>query len=149
MNAISKTSPAEASTVGKSAGLPGDGSLVLLFYDGFERKARPDLLGKLYSNVRGNARFVYRLARGKQVYTGFYVAFELLVRALREAGCDVRINDFNLARKYPDYPIGLAGYPSVLQQVRLPNPIIFGPGDYGFPDEVAPLFDRLNIKKLI
>jgi glycosyltransferase involved in cell wall biosynthesis len=127
----------------------GRGPLVLLFYDGYEVQARPGLLGHAYSEARGKARFAYRWAKGQQVYTGFYVAFRLLVRALREAGCDIRINNFSLAAKYPDYPIGISGYPSVLQKVKLPNPAIFGPGDYGYPDDVAKLTADCNIRRFI
>lgn len=125
------------------------GEPVLLFYDGFEVKARPGLLGGLYSDARGTARTAYRTLKGVQIYTGFYIAFKLLESALRNVGCDVRVNDFRLARKFPHYPIGVAGYPSVLENVRLPNPIIFGPGDYGYPDEVASRTLGLNIRKFI
>jgi glycosyltransferase involved in cell wall biosynthesis len=127
----------------------GRGPVVLLFYDGYEVQALPGFRGKLYSAARGKARFVYRWAKGKQVYTGFYVAFLLLVRALREAGCDVHVNNFRLAEKYPDYPIGISGYPSVLQKVKLANPAIFGPGDYGYPDEVSKFSANCNIRRYI
>ncbi|MFT3731432.1 MAG: glycosyltransferase [Hyphomicrobium sp.] len=137
---------------GKAAGTTVNGpygELVLLFYDGFEIKARPGRWGKLYSNTRSVARTAYRYAKGVQINTGFYTAFQLLERALHRAGCDVRVNDFNLAMQNPRYPIGLAGYPSVLENVRLPNPIIFGPGDYGYPDEVVSRIKGLDIRKLI
>jgi hypothetical protein len=110
------------------------GPLVLLFYDGFERRALQNgLVGTAYSQSRRAARFLYRSALKRQVRTGFYTAFLSLVRCLRQAKCDVRINDFRAAAARPDYPIGLAGYPSVLGKVRLPNPVIFGPGDFGDP----------------
>ena len=109
-------------------------SLVLLFYDGYEKKARAALGPRLFHTVRCAARAVSRRARGLQVDTGFYVALVALVDGLRQLGCEVRLNDFAAARARPDYPIGLAGYPSVLDQVDLPNPVIFGPGDPGYPD---------------
>jgi hypothetical protein len=59
------------------------------------------------------------------------------------------VNDFAAALRRPDYPIGLSGYPSVLSKVKLPNPIVFGPGDYGFPDEAAELAKDPRIIKLI
>jgi hypothetical protein len=129
---------------GKSQALP-----VLLFYDGFEVKSREGYAQKAYYAARGAARSAYRMARGLQVYTGFYVAFRALVRSLRECGADVHINDFATARKNPRYPIGLAGYPSVLDHVDLANPIIFGPGDYGFPDDVARIPAKLDIRRFI
>jgi hypothetical protein len=110
------------------------GPLVLLFYDGFERRAAPGLIGAVQSQARRAARYAYRSARGRQVRTGFYTAFLSLVRCLRQAGCDVRVNDFAAAAARPSYPIGMAGYTSVLERVRLPNPVIFGPGDFGAPE---------------
>lgn len=105
--------------------------LVLLFYDGYELKARPGFAGHVFSIAHSVARYAYRTARRKQVYTGFYAQFLGLKRSLAAIGCDVRINDFALAKSMPDYPIGLAGYPSAIDQVQLPNPAIFGPGDFG------------------
>lgn len=111
--------------------------LVLIFYDGYERKARASLGPRLYHQLRGALRARWRRMRGKQVDTGFYVAFLALVDGLRQLGCDVRINDFAAARVRPRHPIGLAGYPTVLDQVALPNPVIFGPGDPGYPDDAG------------
>ncbi len=108
--------------------------LVLLFYDGYERFAIPGLVGSAYSQARRALRFLDRTSRGRQVRTGFYTAFLSLVQCLRTAGCDVRVNDFAAAAARPNHPIGLAGYPSVLDRVRLPNPVIFGPGDFGSPE---------------
>ena len=110
------------------------GPLILLFYDGYEIKAEPGLLGGLHSQAYRAARFAWRTLRRKQVRTGFYTAFIGLVRCLREAGYDVRVNDFAAAARRPAYPIGLAGYPSAMDKVKLPNPVIFGPGDYGAPE---------------
>jgi hypothetical protein len=116
----------------------GRGPLVLLFYDGFEKQAASGRAGRLRSEVRGRLRAAWRRARGKQVNTGFYTAFLGLVAALRRIGCDVRINDFARARAIPAYPIGIAGYPTVLAKVAsLPNPMLFGPGSPGSPDAAA------------
>lgn len=117
-----------------SAAHGGPAPVVLLFYDGYERKARAALGLRLFHAGRCALRAVVRRARGKQVNTGFYIAFLALADGLRKLGCDVRINNFAAARRWPAYPIGVAGYPSVLEQVDLPNPTIFGPGDPGFPD---------------
>jgi glycosyltransferase involved in cell wall biosynthesis len=110
---------------------------VLLFYDGFELCLRPGLTGYAYSHLRQVSRYIYRSVRRRQVRTGFYTAFRLLVDSLRRYGCVVKINDLALAARHPDYPIGLAGYPSVLQAADVPNPRLFGPGDYGYPDTAA------------
>lgn len=122
---------------------------VLLFYDGYELKARESWTQALYHAVRSRLRFAWGWARGKHNKSGFYVAFVGLVDALRAAGHTVRVNDFRAARKNPTYPIGLAGYPSVLQHVRLPNPTIFGPGDPGYPDAAGKLAKRPNIRRII
>ena len=58
------------------------GPLVLLFYDGFERKAAPGLGGAIYSQARRFARYAWRNLRRKQVRTGFYVCFLSLKRSL-------------------------------------------------------------------
>lgn len=125
------------------------GPLVLLFYDGFERRARDSLAGRAYSEGRRAARYAWRTLRGKQVHTGFYTAFLSLVSCLEKAGCDVRVNDFAAARARPKYPIGVAGYPSVLKAVDLPNPAIFGPGDYGYPDASVKVAQDERYKLLI
>lgn len=107
------------------------GPLVLLFYDGFEWRARSGRWGSAMAQARRFARFAYRTARRRQVRTGFYTAFLALRRALEQQGCDVRVNDFRTAAAMPDYPIGIAGYPSVLDAIQLSNPKVFGPGDFG------------------
>lgn len=125
------------------------GPLVLLFYDGFEWRAREGSLGALRAQARRAARFAYRTIRRKQVYTGFYTAFLALRTALERHGCDVRVNDFAAARGHPHYPIGLAGYPSVLDAVTLPNPVVFGPGDFGHPLEAQKVAADPRMKVLI
>jgi len=125
------------------------GPLVLLFYDGLEVVARPGISGALYSQGRRVARYLYRNLRRAQVWTGFYAAFRLLHLSLLRSGCDVRVNDFALALRHPTYPIGMAGYPSVLDHVSLPNPVIFGPGDYGLPDRARFVAEDPRFRKLI
>jgi len=133
----------------KRAILTRRGPLVLLFYDGFELEARPGVTGALYSQSRRAARYIYRTVHRTQVWTGFYTAFRLLHLSLLQLGCDVRVNSFKLALRHPSYPIGLSGYPSVLSKVTLPNPVIFGPGDYGLPDNAALLAQDPRIRRLI
>ena len=125
------------------------GPLVLLFYDGYELRAAEGLSGFAYAQGRRAARYALRTLRRQQVWTGFYTAFRLLRLALLQAGCDVRVNNFALARRYPTYPIGMAGYPTVLDRVDLPNPVIFGPGDYGLPDAAAAIAAQPKFRKLI
>ena len=87
--------------------------------------------------MRCRAPATVRKVRGKQVNTGFYEAFLALVKGLRRLGCEVRINDFAAAQRDPRYPIGIAGYPTVIRHVPLSNPVIFGPGDPGYPDSAG------------
>lgn len=125
------------------------GPLILLFYDGFELVARPGIPGAVYSQSRRVARYLYRSLRRAQVWTGFYAAFRLLRLSLIQSGCDVRVNNFSLALRHPSYPIGMSGYPSVLGRVSLPNPVIFGPGDYGLPDAALAVARDPRFRKLI
>lgn len=121
---------------------------IALFYDGFERQSNDGLVGQMRSNLRRVARFSYRSLRRKQVHTGFYTAFLGLVASLRANAVKVRINDFSYARAHPHEPIGIAGYPSVVDKVTLTNPIIFGPGDYGSGATAVALASRQNVKVL-
>jgi hypothetical protein len=126
-----------------------NGPVVLMFYNGYELKARENIVERFFHGVRCAARAIYRRSKGKQVSTGFYVAFVALHEGLRQLGCDVRINDFAAARANPAYPIGLAGYPAVLTRVDLPNPVIFGPGDPGFPDTAGAWAQQDKVKFVI
>lgn len=121
--------------------------IVLLFYDGYEWRAREDFVGALRSQARRMARYAYRTLRRKQVHTGFYTAFLSLAQSLRDVGCEVRINDFASARKWPAYPIGLAGYTTAVKAVDLPNPTVFGHGDLGDPNSTieAARSERMGI----
>jgi hypothetical protein len=125
------------------------GPLVLLFYDGYELKARPGLMGAAYSQTRRAARYAYRSLRRRQLRTGFYTAFLSLCRSLRLVGCDVRVNDFGALCRRPHYPIGLCGYPSVVTQVRGENPVIFGHGDLGLPEAAAAIAADERMRILI
>jgi len=122
---------------------------ILLFYDGFELKARESLAARLFHHARCTLRAAVRKLRGQQVNTGFFTAFAALVDGLRKLGCDVRINDFATARRNPKYPIGIAGFPSVFEHVQLPNPVIFGPGDPGFPDDAGAFAAKENTRFII
>lgn len=124
----------QQNSAGAAASSPADWPAdrpVLLFYDGYEEKAIPGPIGRLYSVTRGAARERWRSLRGLQTRTGFYTAFLGLKSSLEAIGHRVRVNDFRAALAHPDQPIGLCGFPSVIDRVRLPNPYVFGPGDYG------------------
>lgn len=125
------------------------GPLVLLFYDGYEWRARPGVIGGAQAQLRRGARFAYRTLRRRQVRTGFYTAFVALRTALERQGCDVRVNDFAKAAAMPDYPIGIAGYPSALKAISLPNPAIFGPGDFGAPKASLDVATQTRMRLLI
>jgi hypothetical protein len=122
---------------------------VLLFYDGYEIKAREPRSAALFHAVRSQVRFAWGRLCGKHNKSGFYVAFMGLRDALVAAGHRVRINDFRAARANPSHPIGIAGYPSVFEHVQLPNPVIFGPGDPGHPDAAGRLAARPTIRRII
>lgn len=126
------------------------GPLVLLFYDGYELRAKPGIMGALSSQTRRILRYTKRNLYREQVRSGFYTWFLALVNSLKLIGCDVRVNNFTAARKRPHYPIGLVGYSSIINKIDLPNPRIFGPGDFGTPPpaSVAVAADP-RFKKLI
>jgi hypothetical protein len=126
----------------------GGKPLVLLFFDGYDLSARPGFFGGLQSKAHYWLRTTKRSLKKQQVHTGFYTAFRALVHSLRVIGCEVRVNDFVTALKHPDYPIGVAGYPSV-NKLGLPNPRIFGPGDFGTPPQSAALAQDPRFVKLI
>lgn len=123
--------------------------IILLFYDGYELKAREEIASRLYHMARCRLRAIVRRLRGKQVNTGFYEAFLAIVNGLGKLGYDVRINDFKSARSNPRYPIGNAGYPEVFEHVQLPNPMIFGPGDPGYPSEAAKIANKSSTHFII
>ncbi len=102
---------------------------VLLFFRDFETDRF--LPGDRY--LKRVVRPLYdRLHRGQKV-TGFQEAFRLLARALERRGCDVRVNDRRFARRHPGHPVGLFGYPHLLEGWDLPNPAVLGPGLYDHP----------------
>lgn len=123
--------------------------VMLLFYDGYELKAREKIGPRLYHKARCRLRAFVRKVRGKQVNTGFYEAFLAIVNGLTKLGYDVHVNDFARARRDQNYPIGIAGYPEVFEHVTLPNPMIFGPGDPGYPDEAAKIAERSSTRFII
>jgi glycosyltransferase involved in cell wall biosynthesis len=106
-----------------------DRKLILLFYKEFEK----DKFIKYDRYIKRVVRPFYDLTHARQKKTGFGVSFELLKRALEKQGWLVRINDYSLARKHPDYPVGLVGFPRVLEGWSLPNPAVLGPSLFDHP----------------
>lgn len=119
---------------------------VPLFYDGFEAKALDRPLGRFYSSCRGTLRYAYRTARKRQPFTGYYTAFRNLQRSLETLGVEVLVNDFGYARRNPEAPIGLSGYPTVFDRVQLPNPGVFGPGFVPPPDQIEETIAKNNLQ---
>jgi hypothetical protein len=103
--------------------------VILLFYREFER----DSFLKYDRYLKRIVRPLYNLTHNRQKKTGFGVSFELLKRALERQGWLVRVNDYALARRYPEYPVGLIGFPSILEGWNLPNPAILGPSLFDHP----------------
>ncbi len=119
--------------------------VVLLFFEDFDR----DRLVRGDRHAIRVARRLVQAARRKQRVTGFGVAFAGLCRALEFAGYTVRIDDYALARANPNYPIGIAGYPHVLDDWRLPNPAILGPGLLDHPSIRPHLMDDPRFARYI
>jgi hypothetical protein len=111
------------------AQLIASNKVILLFYHAFER----DKYVRHDRYLQRLVRPLYNLTHHRQKQTGFDVSFNLLKRALLKAGWIVRVNDRALARKYPNYPVGLVGFPSILDGWELPNPAILGPSLYDHP----------------
>ncbi len=119
-----------------------DDKVVLLFYKDFER----DSFFKHDRYLKRIVRPIYHRLTHKQKVSGFFVSFQRLVTALRSAGYDVRINDYRYARKHPDHPVGIVGYPHILDDWSLPNPALLGPSLYDHPNIVPRLLDDPRYK---
>jgi len=82
-----------------------------------------------------------RLTGRRHRVSGFGRAYLMLVDALRRRGYDVRLNDQGLARRNPEHPVGLFGYPTLLERWKLPNPAVLGVGLYDHPGLAPTLMD--------
>src|ERR1700704_1274056 len=83
----------------------------------------------------------YFLRPGKQRISGFELSFRLLCRALQKNGQRVHINKHQLARRNPDFPVGICGYTHILNDWTLPNPAVLGPGLFDHPALAPQLFE--------
>ncbi|UVF18416.1 glycosyltransferase [Microvirga terrae] len=108
--------------------MPGD-NVILLFYKEFEA----DKFIKYDRYLKRILKPIYHKFHTRQKKTGFAVSFSLLHRALVQAGYDVRINDFTFARQHLEHPVGLVGFPTILEGWDLPNPALLGPSLYDHP----------------
>jgi glycosyltransferase involved in cell wall biosynthesis len=103
--------------------------IVLLFFKNYEA----DSFVKYDRYLKRLLRPLYQKLHRRQKKSGFAVSFELMCRALRGSGYTVRINDYRTARKNPAYPVGIVGFPSILENWTLPNPAVLGPSLYDHP----------------
>jgi len=103
--------------------------VVLLYYQEYEW----DRFFRYDRYLRRVARPVYKWIRKDQSVTGFYVWYRSLVESLRLCGYQVILNDRALARRNPTHPVGLVGYPVLLDNWDLPNPSVLGPALFDHP----------------
>jgi len=115
---------------------------VLLFFKDFERDSF--IVGDRY--IKRIVRPVYRLFNRKQKTSGFYVWYQLLIKAVQQQGYTVHLNNYKLARQNPDYPVGLVGYPHLLDNWSLPNPAILGPALFDHPLQSPDLMNNPSYK---
>jgi len=117
-------------------------STILLFFQDFER----DTLVRGDRYLKRMMRPLYDRISHRQKVSGFSLWYALLVRALTDSGYTVRLNDFDLARKHPNHPVGLVGYPSILSNWTLPNPAILGPGLFDHPSLAPTLMNDVRFR---
>jgi glycosyltransferase involved in cell wall biosynthesis len=119
--------------------------IIPLFYQDFERD-------KFIKNDRYLKRLVrplYAFVRHRPAVTGYLVWFQLLQKALIQSGYKVKVNDYGFAKKNPEIPVGLVGYPSLLENWTLPNPALLGPSLFSHPKEAPSLMDDERYKRYI
>jgi hypothetical protein len=116
---------------------------VLLFFEDVDRD----------TFVRGDRRFhrflrkTWYLARsGRPKVTGFEMWFLLLKKALEKIGRRVHVNATSLARRNPRFPVGMVGYPHILDGWSLPNPALLGPGLIDHPNVLPDLMKDPRFK---
>jgi hypothetical protein len=107
---------------------------VLLFFEDVDRDTFVRNDRRLRRLLRKGS---YLFRRGRPKVSGFELWFLLLKAALERSGSRVHCNDERLARKNPHFPVGLVGYPHILEGWSLPNPAVLGPGIIDHP-AVAP-----------
>lgn len=118
---------------------------ILLFYKDFER----DSWFKNDRYIKRVVRPIYNIVRKGAKVSGFFMWYQLLTTALRKSGYRVHLNDYNLARRNPDFPVGLVGYPHLLDDWALPNPAILGPSLFDHPKLAPNLFEDPRYRRYI
>lgn len=118
---------------------------VLLFYQEYEA----DTFLPYDRYLKRALRPAYRLLHRRQKHSGFFVSFQLLLKALRQHGAEVRVNDYRLARRWPAHPVGIVGYPVLLEGWRLPNPALLGPSLYDHPGQAPDLMRDPRFEKYL
>jgi hypothetical protein len=103
--------------------------VVLLFYKDFET----DRYVKFDRYAKRIVKPLYGRLTNRPIVSGFRMWFDLLALALQQAGRDVRVNDHRFARAHPEHPVGLVGYPALLDGWDLPNPAVLGPSLFDHP----------------
>jgi hypothetical protein len=119
---------------------------VLLFFEDRDRDV-------FVSGDRRLRRFLRKavapLRPSKQSVTGFEMSFILLCKALRGAGRRLHINNYRLAERNPDFPVAICGFPHILDNWRLPNPAVLGPGLFDHPKLRPALMNDPRFKSYI
>jgi hypothetical protein len=72
--------------------------------------------------------------------------FLLLKKALVRLGRRVHVNAASLARRNPRFPVGLVGYPHIVDGWSLPNPAVLGPGMIDHPNVLPDLMKDPRFK---
>lgn len=108
---------------------PVDRRTILLFFE----EPASDKFVPYDRYLKQALRPLYHRLHRRQKASGFSVSFRLLVKALVKAGYDVRVNDRVYALAHPHQPVGLVGFPVLLDDWDLPNPAILGPSMFDHP----------------
>ena len=120
-------------------------NIILLFFKDFER----DSLFTYDRYIKRALKPLYNRFRKTQKVSGFLVWCQLLQRALEEQGYEVHLNNYNLAFHNPHYPVGLVGYPHLLDGWSLPNPAILGPALLDHPAQNPNLMDDPRFRQYV
>lgn len=118
---------------------------IFLFYRDYEA----DKFVKYDRYLKRILRPIYNKLHSKQKKTGFRVSFEALARSLADIGYKVYVNDYSSAEKYSSYPVGVVGFPMILQDWPLKNPSLLGPSLYDHPGLCPDLFANPAFKKYL
>ncbi len=123
-----------------------DGKAILLFY----QEAECDTFFRNDRYLKRAVRPLYNQLLQRRKKTGFRVSFDLLKEALQQQQrWLVRVNDYATARKYPDYPVGLVGYPVLLERWKLPNPAVLGSALYDHPKQAPRLLEDRRFRRYL